>query len=135
MVKKSGGKVLAAGPKAVLQALRSLAAVGVASGDTHQALHTPNLWPKQAHEDVKAAWAALGGQNGVDVPSHVISAAVLAVKGLSLTKGFGVRLPGTDDNGKGPTFARSTGKNPNAMKLRDFTDALVLVTEATLARA
>ena len=41
--KRKAIRVLAAGPKACLHALRSLASVGVASGDTYSILRSPTL--------------------------------------------------------------------------------------------
>lgn len=55
MARKKQSRILAAGPKACLNALRSLASVGVASGDTYSILRSPSLWPHRVHEDIKDA--------------------------------------------------------------------------------
>ena len=68
--------------------------------------------------------------------AHIVTAALLACKELPLVKGFKIRLPGGGDpqSFDVKSFARGTGKNVGSLKLRDFKDALVAVTEATLAR-
>jgi hypothetical protein len=126
-----GAQVLAAGPKAVLHALRSLATVGVASGDTYSMLRAPTKWPPVVHEDVKSAWTTLAA-GGFEVSASVITATFEALRGLSLVPGFRVRLP--VDSGSGSAFVRGTGKNPSLLRMRDFVDSLVLAAEATLAR-
>lgn len=135
VLKKKNTRVLAAGPKACLEALRALAAVGAASGDSYTALRNPSLWPRDTHDAVNAAWSSLSNEgSGFEVPAHVISAALDAIRGLRLVPGFKVRLP-TDPNGEGhPTFIKGSGRNPAFLRLRDFTDSLVMCAEATLSR-
>ena len=130
--KKKRRAPLAEGPKACMQALRSLASLGVASGDSHAALRSPNLWPHEVHDDITAAWKALSA-NG-EMPAHVASATLETLRGLPLVPGFKVRLPTAPDKDTHPTFIKGSGRNPAFLKLRDFTDSLVMATEATLAR-
>ena len=93
------------------------------------------LWPRDTHDAVNAAWSSLSNEgSGFEVPAHVISAALDAIRGLRLVPGFKVRLP-TDPNGEGhPTFIKGSGRNPAFLRLRDFTDSLVMCAEATLSR-
>lgn len=137
MPRRKKTRVLAAGPKACLNALRSLATVGASSGDTYHALRSPTLWPNEVHEDIKDAWTALAS-GGFEVPGHVLSATLQELRGLKLVPGFRVRLPTGSDPELGPethpTFAKGTGRTPAFMRLRDFIDSLVLTAEATLAR-
>ena len=95
----------------------------------------PSLWPRDTHDAVNAAWSSLSNEgSGFEVPAHVISAALDAIRGLRLVPGFKVRLP-TDPNGEGhPTFIKGSGRNPAFLRLRDFTDSLVMCAEATLSR-
>ena len=135
MPKKRSTRVLAAGPKATLQALRALAAVGATSGDAYVALRNPSLWPHTTHEAVKDAWTVLAtGGSGFEIPAHVVSATLDAVRGLKLVPGFKVRLPTNPDTDAHPTFIKGSGKNPAFLRLRDFVDSLVMTTESTLAR-
>ena len=135
VAKKKATRVLTAGPKACIAALRALAAVGASSGDSYTALRNPSLWPHETHEAVKHAWTVLGNEgSGFEVPSHVVSAALEAIRGLKLVAGFKVRLPADPDGEGHPTFIKGTGRNPAFLRMRDFTDALVVCTEATLSR-
>lgn len=72
----------------------------MASGDSYAALRTPSLWPHVVHEDVKEAWTELasGGLSPYEVPVHVVSAALEAIRGVALVPGFKVRLPSTDSD-------------------------------------
>lgn len=134
-LKKKGTRVLTAGPKACLAALRALAAVGASSGDSYTALRNPSLWPHETHEAMKHAWTVLTGEgSGFEVPSHVVTAALDAIRGLKLVPGFKVRLPASPDGEGHPTFIKGTGRNPAFLRMRDFTDALILCAEATLSR-
>ena len=132
--KRGASRVLSAGAKGVLRALRTLASVGVASGDSYAALRNPSLWPHEVHEAVTDAWTTLTtGGAPFEVGVHVVAAALEEVKGLKLVPGFKVKLPPTEA-GSQASFVKSTGKNPTLLRMRDFTDSLVLVTESTLAR-
>ena len=129
--KRGTAVVLAPGPKACLLALRCLASLGVASGDTYSILHTPSLWPHRTHEDVKDAWIMLA-EGGFEVAAHVVAATLITLKGLALVPGFRVRLPvGTENEAP---VVRGSGRNPAFLRLRDFVDSLVMTAEATLAR-
>ena len=129
---RRGRRILPAGPRACLHALRSLCSVGVAGGDTYAMLHTPSLWPHAIHEDIKDAWAVIA-EGSFEVAAHIVAAALNILAGLKLVPGFRVRLP-TGADQVHPPFVRGSGRNPAFLRLRDFTDTLVLTAEATLAR-
>ena len=63
-----------------------------------------------------------------------MAAALHALKGIVLVPGFKVRLPNQGSGTATPAFVKGTGRTPAHLRLRDFIDSLVLVTEATLAR-
>lgn len=98
---------------------------------------------------------------GFEVPAHVVSATLEAVRGLQLVPGFRVRLPSDPDKEAHPTFVKGTGRNPAFLRwratttphhapvlgtrtrlfirpivcsYRDFADSLVMAAEATLSR-
>ena len=94
---KRGPRILPAGPKAVLHALRSLASLGQKSGDVYSMLRSPSLWPHHVHEDIKDAWTVIA-EGGFEVPGHIVAAALTTLRGLSLVPGFKVRLPTSSDD-------------------------------------